>query len=91
MMSKKCKAAASGHLLKLHGTMGLMALACAATIAPLAASAAEYVSGTTPEIVLMSGSADGTTNTLAEAIAAYNTANGTEYTISSFNGATERS
>ena len=55
-------------------------------IAPLAAKAAEYVEGTTPEIVLMSGSADGTTNTLAEAIAAYNTANDTSYDVSSFNG-----
>ena len=83
MMSKKCKAAASGHLLKLHGTMGLVALACAA--APMASFAAEYTEGM-DSIVLMQGSSDGQTNTLAEAIAAYNTANGTEYTISSFNG-----
>ena len=83
-MNNKCKPAASGHLFNLHGTMGLMALACAA--APMASFAAEYVAGTTPEIVLMTGSSDGQTNTLSEAIAAYNTANQTSYDVSSFNG-----
>ena len=64
------------------GFMVVLALA----VASGAAIAAEYVEGTTPEIFLMSGSADGTTNTLAEAIAAYNAANNTTYDISSFNG-----
>ena len=86
MMSKKCRVAVSGQFFNPHGIVSLMALACAATIAPLAASAAEYVAGTTPEIVLMSGSSDGTTNTLSEAITAYNAANETAYDISSFNG-----
>ena len=66
------------------GFMVVLALA----VAPGAANAAEYVQGTTPEIVLMAGSSDGQTNTLAEAIAAYNAANNTEYDISSFNGGT---
>lgn len=60
--------------------------AVAAGMAPGAAFAAEYVEGTTPEIVLMAGTADGTTNTLAEAIEAYNAASNTTYTIDSFNG-----
>jgi autotransporter-associated beta strand protein len=64
----------------------IFAAICAVVLAPCAANAAEYVEGTTPEIVLMAGSEDGTTNTLAEAIAAYNTAHETSYDISSFNG-----
>ena len=64
----------------------LPSLLAAALLAPGAAQAAEYVSGNTPEIVLMANSADGTTNTLAEAIAAYNTAHSTTYDVSSFNG-----
>ena len=64
----------------------LPSLLAAALLAPAVADAAEYIEGTTPEIVLMSGSADGTTNTLSEAIAAYNAANNTAYDVSSFNG-----
>ncbi len=83
MKYNKCKAAASGHLFNLHGTMGLMALACAA--APMASFAAAYTEGM-DSIVLMQGSTDGTTNTLSEAITAYNAANQTSYDVSSFNG-----
>lgn len=68
------------------GVSTVLATLCAALIAPDAGEAAEYVEGTTSEIVLMAGSADGATNTLAEAISEYNTANGTSYDISSFNG-----
>ena len=68
------------------GAVFCTALCAIALLAPRAASAAEYVEGTTQEIVLMSGSADGTTNTLAEAIAAYNMAHETSYSVSSFNG-----
>ncbi|MBQ6136694.1 MAG: hypothetical protein IJI73_04930, partial [Kiritimatiellae bacterium] len=64
----------------------LAASLCAAAFAPMAVWASAYEQGTTPEIVLMAGSADGTTNTLAEAIAAYNAANETSYDVSSFNG-----
>jgi len=64
----------------------VFAAICAAVLAPGFAEAAEYVPGTTQEIVLMTGSADGTTNTLAEAITAYNTAHETSYDVSSFNG-----
>ena len=88
MNYNKCMKATSGHLSKLQGTVGLLALACAA-IAPTVSFAAEYTDGMN-SIILMSGSYDGQTNTLAEAIAAYNTANDTSYDISSFNGATSR-
>ena len=64
----------------------LPSLLAAALLAPGVSQAAEYVQGNTPEIVLMTGSADGTTNTLAEAIAAYNAAKGSSYDVSSFNG-----
>ncbi|MBQ6135956.1 MAG: hypothetical protein IJI73_01135 [Kiritimatiellae bacterium] len=64
----------------------LAASLCAAAFAPMAVCASAYEQGMTPEIVLMAGSTDGTTNTLAEAIDAYNTANGTSYDISAFNG-----
>ena len=63
----------------------LAAVCCAAAIAPIAASAAVYTDGM-DSIVLMSGSIDGTTNTLSEAITAYNAANETSYDVSSFNG-----
>ena len=64
----------------------LFTFLAAALLAPGAARAAEYVPGNVSEIVLMAGSADGMTNTLAEAIAAYNSASNTSYTVSSFNG-----
>lgn len=81
--SDKCKRDGS---IGLFREFAFLAAACAATVAPIAASAAEYEQGTTQEIVLMTGSADGTTNTLSEAIAAYNAAKGTDYSIDSFNG-----
>ena len=81
--SDKCKRDGSTGLFR---EFAFLAAACAATVAPIAAGAAEYEQGTTQEIVLMTGSADGTTNTLAEAIAAYNAAKGTDYSIDSFNG-----
>ena len=84
MKHKKCRAAVSGQFFKLHGTVALLTLAC--TAAPMASFADEYIAGTTPEIVLMTGSEDGTTNTLSEAIAAYNKAHETDYDVSSFNG-----
>ena len=68
------------HRTILQSFLGLLFLA------PGAARAAEYVPGNVSEIVLMAGSADGTTNTLAEAIAAYNTAHSTDYSVASFNG-----
>ncbi len=64
----------------------LPALFVIALLAPCASQSAEYVQGNTPELVLMAGSADGTTNTLAEAIAAYNSAHSTDYSVASFNG-----
>ncbi len=68
------------HRTILQSILGLLFLA------PGAARAAEYVPGNVSEIVLMAGSADGTTNTLSEAITAYNAANNTAYDVSSFNG-----
>ncbi|MBQ6135957.1 MAG: hypothetical protein IJI73_01140, partial [Kiritimatiellae bacterium] len=66
--------------------VALFASVSVAAFAPMAVCASAYNPGTTSEIVLMAGSDDGTTNTLAEAISEYNTANGTSYDVSSFNG-----
>ncbi len=80
--SDKCKRDSSTGLFR---GLTLSAAICAAALAPITAGAAEYTEGM-DSIVLMAGSADGTTNTLAEAISEYNTANGTSYDVSSFNG-----
>ena len=56
----------------------------AALLAPGFAWAAEYTEGMNS--ITLTVQVDGETNTLAEAIAAYNTANGTSYTVDSFNG-----
>ena len=63
----KCvKMQGGGNSSKLSNWSVLAAVCCAAAIAPLAASAAEYVQGTTQEIVLMANTGDGTTNTLTD-------------------------
>ena len=73
----------SNHLLLNLGMSALVAI-CAGLFAPSFALAAEYTEGM--DSITLTVAADGTTNTLAEAIAAYNTAHGTSYDISSFNG-----
>ena len=80
--SDKCRRDGSTGLFR---GLTLSAAICAAALAPITAGAAEYTEGMS-SIVLMAGSADGTTNTLAGAISEYNAANGTSYDVSSFNG-----
>ena len=60
------------------------AAVCAAVLAPGFAGAAEYVEGM--DSITLTVPTDGTTNTLSEALAAYNAANGTSYDVGSFNG-----
>ena len=63
-----------------------VAALCVVAITTSAADAAEYTEGMNS--ITLTGATDGTTNTRAEAIAAYNTAHSTSYDVSSFNGGT---
>ena len=70
-------------IMSVNLKMSAFAAVCAALLAPGFAGAAEYTEGMDAITLTV---ADGETNTLAEAIAAYNTAHETNYDVSSFNG-----